>query len=60
MKTSDVIITWLGEHEDFEGAPTEPLLRAAENLAETTEIEVSASAADVPTEPVDTASGERR
>ena len=29
MSKMDVIITWLGENEDFEGAPTEPRLAVA-------------------------------
>jgi len=36
----DVIIKWLGEHEDFEGAPTERMLPTVDELAETQEVDI--------------------
>ena len=51
MASTDVIITFLEEHEDFEAAPTEPRMpvaEALEDLAETQE-RVSVVAAIVET-----------
>lgn len=36
----DVIIKWLGEHEDFEGAPTERMLPAVDELGDTQEVDI--------------------
>lgn len=47
MTKADVIITWLGEHEDFEGAPTEPRMPVADDLIETKEIVVPKLVEDV-------------